>query len=189
MSNLYDLLPRDVGTLLGLEMLDVADRAGNTSMALEMIRNVSNRYIRNDSMLIELFNRTLRYTSLGENEELEANRDELRETRTFIKLMRNLYQARYCDDEQRKQLLMDFMQTTTLNPPDNIYDRIVLQHAVCTLLAQMGSSDLLSTKLDELGKLIGELRFRRWPYAMPSLSTPPCSTTTTKSMPSQCRPT
>lgn len=155
MCNLFDLLPRDVGTLLGVEMFEVADRTGNTSASLEILRNLANRYTRNDSMLVELYNCTLRYNS--EDDYSGVNINELNETRTFIKLMRNIYQALYCDDEQRKELLMDFMKTNALTPPEDIYNRIVLQHAVCTLLAQLGTSDLLSQKLDELGKLINEL--------------------------------
>lgn len=155
MCNLFDLLPRDVGTLLGVEMFEVADRAGNSSASLEILRNLANRYMRNDSMLVELYNCTLRYTS--DDNYSGVNLNELKETRTFIKLMRNIYQALYCDDEQRRELLMDFMKTNTLTPPDDIYNRIVLQHAVCTLLAQLGTSDLLSQKLDELGKLINKL--------------------------------
>lgn len=100
MCNLFDLLPRDVGTLLGVEMFEVADRAGNSSASLEILRNLANRYMRNDSMLVELYNCTLRYTS--DDNYSGVNLNELKETRTFIKLMRNIYQALYCDDEQRR---------------------------------------------------------------------------------------
>lgn len=157
MGNLFDLLPRDVGTLVGIEMVDVADRSDNPGAALEILRNLANRYIRNDSMLVELYNRAMRY-SPNENPDIKGvSTDELNETLTFIKLMRNIYQALYCDDEQRQELLMNFMKTNTLTPPEDIYSRIILQHAVCTLLAQLGTSDLLSEKLDELGELINEL--------------------------------
>ena len=46
---------------------------------------------------------------------------------------------------------MDLLQTTTLNPPTNLYDRIVLNHSICMLLWQIGASDILSHKLDEPG--------------------------------------
>lgn len=157
MGNLFDIMPRDSGTLVGVEMFDVANRAGDTSAALEILRNLTNRYNRNDSMLVELYNRTLRYSKLGNNSVQSINKEELNETRTFIRLARNIYQARHTDDKQRKELLLDFMQTTALNPPANLYDRIVLQHAICVLLSQLGASDLLSTKLDELGELIDQL--------------------------------
>ncbi|MDE5673138.1 MAG: hypothetical protein K2I02_07305, partial [Duncaniella sp.] len=65
MCNLFDLLPRDEGTLVGLQMFDVADRANDVSTALETLRNLTNRYIRNASMLVELYNRTLRDAKLG----------------------------------------------------------------------------------------------------------------------------
>lgn len=157
MGNLYDLLPRNKGTELGLEMFEVANRAENISMALEVLRNLANRYIRQDSMLVQLYNKTLRYSKLG-NETLSAAQiDELRETRTLIKLTRNIGQANYSEPEERRELLMDLLKTTSINPPANLYDRIVLQHAVCMLLGQMGAGDILSHKMDELGELINKL--------------------------------
>lgn len=157
MCNLFDLLPRDEGTLVGLQMFDVADRANDVSTALETLRNLTNRYIRNDSMLVELYNRTLRYSKLGNEEQYESKLDELRETRTLIKLTRNICQARYSEHEEQRDILMDLLQTTTLNPPTNLYDRIVLGHSICMLLWQIGASDILSHKLDELGDLINQL--------------------------------
>lgn len=157
MGNLYDLLPRDKGTPLGLEMFDVANRAENVSMALEILRHLTNRYIRQDSMLVQLYNRTLRYSKLGNETLSSAQIDELRETRTLIKLTRNIGQANYSNPDERHDLLMDLLKTTSLNPPSNLYDRIVLQHAVCMLLAQMGAGDILSHKMDELGELINQL--------------------------------
>ncbi|MCM1075866.1 MAG: HAMP domain-containing histidine kinase [Bacteroides sp.] len=157
MGNLFDLLPHKQGTPVGLEMFDVANRAKNASVALEILRNLSNRYIRNDSMLVDLYERTLRYTKLG-NENLNASLvDELRETRTLIRLTRNMHRARYASPEERRHLLMELLQTTEHHMPTSIYDRIVLQHSICMILSNMGASDILSHEMDKLGDMINEV--------------------------------
>ncbi|MDE6175584.1 MAG: hypothetical protein K2F88_08495, partial [Duncaniella sp.] len=38
MENLFDVLPRGEGSLLGLEIFDVANRAGDSSAALNILR-------------------------------------------------------------------------------------------------------------------------------------------------------
>ncbi|MCM1354818.1 MAG: HAMP domain-containing histidine kinase [Staphylococcus sp.] len=158
MVNIFDLMSREESREFGFKMFEVANRANDTSAALEILRNIAARSVRKDSLLTELYNCTSRYTNLGRHEDTPfVDTDELRETRTFIKLTRNMYQAVYSSEEQRKKLLVDFLQTYSMNPPDNIYDQIILQHAICAILAQLGSSDLLSSKLDELGELINKL--------------------------------
>lgn len=157
MYDLFDLLPRDTGSLLGLKMLDVADRASNPSAALDILRNLSNRFIRSDSMLQVLYDRTLRYNNPDEETYMPVSQDDLKETQTFLSLMQNTCQARMNDTEERRESLLLLQKTMTLTPPEDIYERIVLQHAICTLLSHFGTSDLLTTKLDELGRMISEL--------------------------------
>lgn len=157
MGNLFDLLSRTKGGKLGLKMFDVANRAGNYTAALDIIRNLSNIYMRNDSMLVALYNRTLRYSKLNNGDKYDVNLDDLHQTRTFIKLTRNICQAYYSTPEERRDMLVEFMQNATVNPPSSLYDRIVLHHAICMLLSQMGANDILSEKLDELGELINQL--------------------------------
>lgn len=162
MGNLYDLLPRDSGMPVGLQMIDVAEKAGNMSLALDMIRHVSNRSVRNDSLLVALLKRTNNYTDRNNEAEIEAGKipvdyEDLMETRTFLRLSRNMHQAQFSRPEKRGELLKDLLRTNTTARPKNIYDRIVLLHSLCTLLMQMGSSDLLPAYLDSLGVLINTL--------------------------------
>lgn len=160
MENLFDVLPRGEGSLLGLEIFDVANRAGDSSAALNILRQLANRYIRNDSMLMELYNKTLYFhdgPSPTEDSPYRANTDELKETRTFLKLTRNIHRANHADDNKRNELLQELIHTYTMDQPADLYDRIVLLHAICTLLGQTSSEALLSRYLDKLGSLIQEL--------------------------------
>jgi len=161
MGNLFDILPRDKSTEIGLKMFDVANRAGDSSTALWTLRDLANRYLRNDSMLVELYNRTLRYSD-GDSEirdpgALPADIDELMETRTFIRLTRNMHQIRFAGKEKRDEMFHDLLRTNSLTPPSNIYDRIVLVHSMCTILMHTGSKELLTNCLDSLGSFIDRL--------------------------------
>lgn len=155
--NLFDVLPRDTGVPVGFEMIDVADRASNPEAALDVIRNLANRFIRKDSMLQVLYDRTLRYNNPDIEHYIPVSQDDLKETQTFLSLLRNTSQARQNDLDERREALMKLQKTMSLTPPEDLYERIVLQHAICTLLAHFGASDLLTTKLDELGRMVAEL--------------------------------
>lgn len=58
LENLFDVLPQRQSMNIGLKIFEVAKRAGDSSAALEMLRNLANLYLLNDSMLVELYNRT-----------------------------------------------------------------------------------------------------------------------------------
>lgn len=161
MWDLYDLLPRDSGTIHGFYLLDVADRAGRPDIALEMIRQLSNRYLRNDSTLRVLYERTFKYSDAKDkNREpgtIPADYDDIRETRAFVQLSRNIYQSKYSTPERRKELLQETLQRYTSNPPKDTYDKIVLLHSICSLLSMIGSSDMLPAYLDSMGVLVNTL--------------------------------
>ncbi len=159
--DLFDILPRDSGTVMGVLSLDVADRAGRSAEALDMIRNLSNRYLRNDSMLNQLYHRTLRYADAKDpNREpgtIPVDYNDLMETRTFISFSRNIHQSRYSTPEKRKEVLNETLHRYSTRPPKDVYDKIVMLHSLCNLLSMIGTSDILTTYIDSLGVLINNL--------------------------------
>lgn len=164
MDNLYDFLPRDIAGRFGLKMLDVADRAHKPSRSLEITRSLANRFTRDDKVLKQLLYRTESGYYAREKGDMEGrehaiavNDDELMETLTFLRLARNIHQAQYSAPEKRSALLKEILQTNAGVHPSNIYDRIVMLHSLCTMLMQMGSSDLLPPYMDSLGTLINRL--------------------------------
>lgn len=160
MENLFDVLPRREGTYLGLDIFDVANRAGDSSAALNILRQLANRYISNDSMLMELYNRTYYYhdgPAATEDSPYKANSDELKETRTFLRMTRNIHRANHADENKRNELLQELIHAYAIEQPVDLYDQIVLLHAICTLLGQTSSEALLTRYLDKLGTLIQQL--------------------------------
>lgn len=160
MENLYDVLPRANGNLLGLELFDVANRAGNSSAALNILRQLANRYLANDSMLMELYNKTLSYhdgPTPTVDSPYRASSDELKETRTFLRFARNIHRANHASEAKRRELLQELINTHTLNQPTDIYDQAVLLHSICTMLSRTGSDAMLTRYVDKLDTLIQQL--------------------------------
>lgn len=160
MENLFDILPREEGTNLGLKIFDVANHAGDSSAALDILRQLANRYMRSDSMLMELYNKTFYFhdgPTPTEDSPYPATSDELKETRTFLRFARNIHRANHASETKRMELLPELVHTYTLNPPTDLYDQIALLHSICTMLSRTSSDALLSRYVDKLGTLIQQL--------------------------------
>ncbi len=160
MENLFDVLPRNESTKLGLKIFDVANHAGDSSAALDILRQLANRYMRSDSMLMELYNKTFYFhdgPTPTEDSPYPAKTDELKETRTFLRFARNIHRANHASEAKRMELLPELVHTYTLNPPTDLYDQIALLHSICTLLSRTSSDALLSRYIDKLGTLIQQL--------------------------------
>lgn len=160
LENLFDVLPQRQSMNIGLKIFEVAKRAGDSSAALEMLRNLANLYLLNDSMLVELYNRTECFDGSpahNDNESILANQDELRETRTFIKIARNIYRANYAPEEERDEILNDLLKTYTINRPTDIYEQMVLLHGICSLLSCSGADAFLTRYLEKLDNVIQQL--------------------------------
>lgn len=145
--DLFDLKPRDLTNELGLQTYGTALRAGDESAALEMIRDLANRNLRNDSMLVDLYEKTKKH----------PDSNAKKETLAFIKMRRNVHRAKYSKDTNNENHLRELLDSATMAPPKDLYNHIVMLHAVCTLVAQASPGDLLCTYLDSLGNLVSQL--------------------------------
>ncbi len=147
LCNLYDLLPRSAGAAIGFQIIETADRAGQPGDALDIIRNQANRYMRSDSVLNALRDRTLKF---------QESKDRA-ETLTFIRMMQNIRRARYSDREERDASLKEYIETLTVNPPSDIYDHIAMLHGICMIVSQEPNGEMLGVYLDSLASLIKKL--------------------------------
>lgn len=147
MGNLFDVLPRFNATQMGWKLYEVAERTQKDTIALEMIRSLANRSVRNDSILCDLYDRALKYPESPERTE----------TLIFINLHRNVYHAYYASEKERDKLLRESLEKVTTNYPEDLGEQITLLHYICMMLGQSSVGDLLSSYLDQLGKLIEKL--------------------------------
>lgn len=147
MGNLFDVLPRLNATQMGWKIYDVAKRSENIPVALETIRNLANRSVRNDSILRDLYEKTLTF----------PESEERKETLTFIQLSRNMYYVMYASEKERDDRLHSALEKVTTEYPEDLHEQIILLHYICMMLAQSSIGDLLSSYLDQLGELIEQL--------------------------------
>lgn len=147
LTNLYDVLPRAKSSEVGWKVMDVAHRANNPGVALDIIRNQANRFMRNDSLLQVL---------VAETQKWPVSEDRA-ETLTFIKMMDNMRRGKYGDKETRKQFLKELLGQITDTDEGDIYRRIGILHGVCMLVTVDTDSELLSSYMDSLESLVNRL--------------------------------
>lgn len=146
--NLYDLLPRGEGNRLVDTLINVAMRAGQPNVALDIIRNDVNRNMSND---------TLREARLEFVRRTFPKSDARQETETFIKMISNMRAAMYSDMVDRTAMLEKLKQQFDNNPPTDLHGRIVLLHGICMILSQDNNTKMLTQYIDSLGVLINQL--------------------------------
>lgn len=145
--NLFDIDPESSRNQYGFQLIETAHRSGNDDVALDAIRNLANYNMRSDTTLMNLFEITNRFPDSAERQH----------TVTFIRLMLNNARVRFADKEEKQRHFQELLKQSNLNPPTDIYDRIVLLHALCNYLSEISSGELLMSYVDRLGALVQNL--------------------------------
>lgn len=148
LRDLYDLVPRTEHEALGQLAVDLALRTGNSAVGLDMVRNLANRHVHSDSLLME--DRRLANQF--------AASDDRDETLCFIGMMLNNYHFRRGTVEQRVDELHSLLRRMEKNPPANLYDDILMLHSLCLNLSSVSRAQVLSKYLTKLDSLVGQLR-------------------------------
>lgn len=126
---------------------DIALRTKDYKKACDVLRKQANIEMRSDSMLVNLLNKTL-----------ELPQSEYRdETEAFIRITRTSQKLRYGSSLDKQMRLNELLERLTTDPPSNIYDHIVLLHAVCSYVSDSSQGELLSKYMDSLGTLVEKL--------------------------------
>lgn len=110
-----------------------ARRADNYAAALDMLRQRANLNLKNDSVIKLMRQRACTMPESG-------NRAR---TIAFMDIMLNSYNSRNLDEESRNEQFSSELRRYTLNPPESIYEKIVLLHSVCVNLARETRGELL----------------------------------------------
>ena len=145
--NLFDLIVTADRNEIGFQLMHTARRAKNTDVALDIIRNLANSNMRNDSILNLLLDETKEYPESADR----------RETITFIKLMRNNALFKYSSAEVKTESLHSLIERLEGTPASNLYDRLVVLHAVCATLANFPEDDTFRGYVDQLNELVEQL--------------------------------
>lgn len=152
--NLFDLEQafgkRKTYDSLALIIYDVALRAGNSTVALEMIRHRANSSDRNGLQLRSL---------LKETDRFQGHPDQ-KVTQTFISMKLNRYYAYQAKNDSSQNRFQEQIREFTASPPKDIYENIVLLHSVCMHLSKAKSREILPTYLTKLEALIDSVNDR-----------------------------
>lgn len=147
LEDLFDLdaTSRRIGW--GYTLLDLAERRGDDTRALDMIRNLANLQNRSDSVLNALEDHTASFPPS----------DDRSATRTFIQMLRNTQAARYATQNDKEERLHTLLHQATLCPPTDPYERTAMLHALCAYIADLSQGEVLAKYSDQLDSLISQL--------------------------------
>lgn len=144
--NIFDLSVGKEKTRRGFELFGTARRARRDDVALEVLLNIANFNIRNDSIL----DATL---SLAGGMPESKDRSH---TITFITILRNATAARSATAEVRNAKFQELLRQASSSAPEDIYERIARLHVICVYLSEMSEGELLADYLHRLGNLIDQ---------------------------------
>ncbi len=147
-TNLYDVVPARYSRDVGLKTYELATRANDQLVAMEILRNLGNRAYRDAKFMQQLDEFVLQW----------PDTEERQETITFLHMLDNIRKGRYGNKEERKAFLdslMDIVRSgSTMR---DVYSNIEVLHGICMLLTQTSGTGLIDLYTDSLGSLIRSL--------------------------------
>lgn len=148
LSDLFDLHRRAKKDSVGHMLFEASLRAGDASCGLDALRNLGNLHVKSDSLL----------EADMANAMLFAPSDDRDETLAFLRILHNSAKAMYSSEIEKEQDFHQAMKRLNADQNLDIYDRIVLLHAVCVYIGKNSQGDLLSKYIGKLGEMIEHLR-------------------------------
>lgn len=149
-TNLFDVAPVARQAIIADSVYRLAERAGDSQTAFDIIRNIANRKQKNDSVLRTLRKRAYKW----------PDSEDRKETILFIDMMDNINKGRHGTTAERDSLLkkvVDDISNSRQEGDEDLYERIRQLHAVCMLLSHASNSELLGIYSDSLGSLVRRL--------------------------------
>lgn len=145
--NIFDLAHSQAKTATGLKLVDVCKRSKQEAVAFDMIRNLANLNMRSDSLLDILMKRTM---------EFPASSDR-KQTVTFIRLMKNQARLKFSDEQEKLNALHELLRHAEDSPKGDIYDQLVLLHALCICLNEYPEDDISKGYVERVNRLVEKL--------------------------------
>lgn len=141
--NLFDASSRERQFDRADFALTLAQRAGNTSLKLDMLRNLANLNT-SDS----LFNYYLKCV------DAEESTPEQQLTRLYIKIRQNTEAARNTSTEESREQAKEIMDRLESPEDIDVLTRLEILFSLCSYLEQIANGELLTDHLQEIGKII-----------------------------------
>lgn len=150
LANIYDIrttILGDAGGESAQTVMDLANRAGDTEMQLEMLRYMASKNRQKPLTLDSIL-------SVAESIPDSPHKNE---TVTFIKNTMSNYYAVYSKQDAGETYLESMLSNLAESDNHDVYDHIANLTAVVQGLSRIASGDLIVNYLDQLGSLIESL--------------------------------
>lgn len=131
---------------VGSAIYNLALQSGNSDAGLDILRHMGNMHVK-DSLLAIDISRAKRFQT-------SHDRDM---TIAFLCMLRNHNGLWYADEKARLHRLQQLLDMSNANPPDGIYEKIVLLHALCLYIGNTSQGDLLLQYMKKLEELVESL--------------------------------
>lgn len=142
--DIFDLAKRSDRDKIARQILEVAERSGNATTQLDMLRHLTNIHVCNDSM---------QQTFLDKAMALPAN-DDQRETVLLIKSMIANSRASKMNEHELGDSLAAIFNRYKRIPDSDVEHRIEELFKFCTMLGYASRGALLTDSYDDLEKLL-----------------------------------
>lgn len=146
--NLFDISPQRAKAAIGEQIYVTAINNHDNETVLDILKNLSNLYLRNDSLQTILINRV---NKLPETKQQAA-------TKTFLVLSRASTRASLSSEEDRQAYLLRILNEYQSSDENRtLLQRIEQLFRVCIYLGASTQGTLLGSYMDQLGELIDQL--------------------------------
>lgn len=140
MYNIFDLSERKNQANIAWQLLDISERTGDETLGLNMLRNLANLYLRNDSIFSMLEKKCMEFP---ESEDRTS-------TATFIALRRAEYIARCAPETERLEKIKEVIQQYRNEFHDaSPYERVRQLGSLCILLGNNAHMALITKYIDQ----------------------------------------
>lgn len=144
--NIYDLSSRLQKKDLTRAIYATAINANDTSARLDILRQTSNLFIRNDSIL----------ATIQREVEKIPECDDQKETLVYIKLVRLKCLTRYSSIQERKEKIGELIKEYA-NPSDDIYQQFEIIGSLCILIGENTRGYLLARYFEKSRELVDRI--------------------------------
>lgn len=148
--NIYDLSVKKAAPAVGEKIYHVARRLGDIDAQIDILRQLANVYVGNDSMQLIMQHRA---------EQLPVS-DAQKDALTYIRVSRVSTSARAADQVKREEILHDLLKKYTSHKNLDQYEEIELLFMICIYISQTTQGDLLTTYMQKLADCIDKLPFK-----------------------------
>lgn len=150
-TTLYNIFDVSMATTerksIAEQILSVAERTGNVTVAMDMYRNIANQNQNNDSIINALIRKVEAYPPS----------DIKSETLAFIKVCRAGLHSKFISEDDRQKKILDLIKEYSKNDTNDPYEKMVQLYTICSYLGSETHGELLTEYFNDLEHRVNEL--------------------------------